>query len=293
MKRLIILALAVIMLVTTGCSRNARDTAGLPTAAVSPGTMKVHFIDVGQADAILVQVGQQSMLVDAGNNDDGEAVVNYLKQLGIKKLAVIMGTHPHEDHIGGLDDVIKAFEVEKIYLPKVNHNTKTYRDVLLAVKEKKLKAIAARGGQSFSLGEARVDILAPNSDSYQELNEYSIVCKVTFGASRFLLTGDAEKVSESEMLQNNYDLQADVLKIAHHGSSSSTGKKFLKAVAPQMAVISVGSGNDYGHPHRETLQKLASAGIKVYRTDLMGTIVMTTDGQKIEAATQRTAAAGK
>ncbi|GAB6158249.1 hypothetical protein JCM39194_14490 [Desulfotomaculum varum] len=293
MKRLILLMLAISMLVTAGCSRNARDTVSSPTAATSPDTMKVHFIDVGQADAILVQAGQQSMLIDAGNNDDGETVVNYLKQLGIKDLAIVMGTHPHEDHIGGLDDVIRAFEVERIYLPKVNHNTKTYRDVLLAIKEKKLKAISARGGQSFSLGEARVEIMAPNSDSYQELNEYSIVCKVTFGASRFLFAGDAERVSENEMLQNKYDLRADVIKIAHHGSNSSTGKRFLKAVTPQMAVISVGSGNDYGHPHKETLQKLAAAGIKVYRTDLMGTIVMTTDGQKIEVATQRSATAGK
>ncbi|SHE51823.1 ComEC/Rec2 family competence protein [Desulforamulus putei] len=291
MKRFIILASLLFMLVTSGCSQAARETVKTGPPQMQPGIMKVHFIDVGQADAILVQAGEESMVIDAGNNDDGDRVVDYLKQLGIKKLAVVMGTHPHEDHIGGLDNVIKTFAVDKVYLPKVNHNTKTYRDVLLAVKEKNLRVTAARGGQSFSLGEARVEILAPNGTRYEELNDYSIVCKVTFGDSRFLFTGDAEAVSEQEMLNNGCNLKADVLKVGHHGSSSSTGERFLKAVSPKMAVISVGRKNDYGHPHRETLQRLAAARIKVYRTDKAGTIVMTTDGKKIEVETARSAAA--
>ncbi|MEW6066021.1 beta-lactamase [Desulforamulus profundi] len=292
MRRFIVLALGLLIFIT-GCSQAARDAVKPEAPKIQPGILKVHFIDVGQADAILVQAGEENMLIDAGNNEDGEGVENYLKQQGVKKLSVVMGTHPHEDHVGGMDHVINAFTVDKVYLPKVNHSTQTYKDVLLAVKEKNLKATAAQGGQTFTLGEARVDILAPNGTGYEELNDYSIVCKVTFGDSSFLLTGDAEGTSEQEMLKKGYNLKAEVLKIGHHGSSSSTGEQFLKAVSPKMAVISVGQNNDYGHPHRETLQKLAAAQIKVYRTSQAGTIVMTSDGKKIEVETARaTSAAG-
>lgn len=291
MRRIIVLALFVISIITAGCGQATRETVSSDRPKIQPGIFKIHFVDVGQADAILVQAGEQNMLIDAGNNDDGDLVEDYLHQQGIKKLAVVMGTHPHEDHIGGLDQVINNFDVEKVYLPKVNHDTATYRDVLLAVKNKNLKATPAQGGQEFQLGEARVEILAPNSSHYEELNDYSIVCKVTFGDSRFLLTGDAEKASEQEMLKKNYNLKADVLKVGHHGSRSSGGEKFLQAVSPKMAVIMVGQKNDYGHPHKETLQRLAAAGIKVYSTAQAGTIVMTSDGKNIQVETAKIAPA--
>jgi len=281
------LLLSLLLMFLTGCQGNSQVTTGPQATRQTTGVLKVHFIDVGQADAILVQAGGSNMLIDAGNNDDAGLVEKYLRDQGVQKLDVVMGTHPHEDHIGGLDDVIKDFSIGKVYLPKVNHSTKTYKDVLLALKEKQIKATPAAGGQSFSLGDAKVEILAPNSESYEELNNYSIVCKVTYGHSAFLLTGDAEVLSEQEMLKKNYNLKADVLKVGHHGSHSSTGKDFLKAVSPAMAVISVGKDNDYGHPHRETLQKLAAQGIKVYRTDQVGTIKMVSDGKEIKVETAK------
>lgn len=281
MKRIFLL-LTLLLFIITGCGQQAVTTSESQPEA--PG-LKVHFIDVGQADAILVQSNGHNMLVDAGNNGDADLVVNYLKDQGVTKLDTIIATHPHEDHIGGMDVVIKNFDVGEALIPKVNYTTRTYRDVLLALR--KVKTTAAQGGQSFNLGQAQVAILGPNNNKYEELNDYSIVCKVTYGQTSFLLTGDAGVEPEQEMLQRGYDLKADVLKVAHHGSSTSTSKAFLKAVNPKMAVISVGQHNDYGHPHKETLQRLAAQGVKVYQTAQVGTIVMTSDGQKIEVKTSK------
>ncbi|GAB6179959.1 hypothetical protein JCM14036_12780 [Desulfotomaculum defluvii] len=292
MKKFILLLLITILLMVTGCSQPTVETPEVDKETNKPAlaeTLRVHFIDVGQADAILVQQGDQAILVDAGNNDDGDLVVGYLNQMGIKKLQVVMGTHPHEDHIGGLDDVIKSFPVDQVYLPKINHTTETYQDVLRAMKSKNVKAIAATGGQTFSLGDAQVEILAPNSSSYKELNDYSIVSKISFGDTALLLTGDAGIHSEEEILKKGYDVKADVLKVGHHGSSTATGEEFLRAVNPEIAVISVATKNDYGHPHREILQRLKASSIKVYQTSQQGTLVMTSDGKKITLESQKDA----
>lgn len=247
------------------------------------GTLKVHFIDVGQADSILVQLPSgQNILIDGGNNDDGTLVVNYLKQQGVKRLDHVIGTHPHEDHIGGLDVAIRSFEVGKVYLPKVVHTSKTYEDLLLAIKGKGLKVTQAKAGVKLDVGSGiEAVMLAPNSSSYEDLNNYSAVLKLTYGSTSFLFTGDAEAESESEILRVGYNLKSDVLKVGHHGSSSSTTPAFLKAVSPKYAVISVGKDNKYGHPHPETLAKLAEAGVQVFRTDLQGTIVVISDGKTI------------
>lgn len=286
MRKYIFLTLLLFTLILAGCSETPEDSSNNKPEKSTTG-LQVHFIDVGQADAILVENGHSAMLVDAGNNDDGELVVNYLRQRGIQKLDVVMGTHPHEDHIGGLDDVLKAFAVEQVYLPKVTHMTETYRDVLQAIKSKNLKATPAVGGQHFQLGQADVEIFGPNGTGYKELNDYSIVCKVSYGETSFLLTGDAEELVEQEMLKRGYNLKANVLKVGHHGSHSSTSEKFLQAVSPQYAVISVGKDNDYGHPHLETLQKLAQHKVKVYQTAQVGTIVMTSDGNTVSIKTTK------
>ncbi len=247
------------------------------------GTLKVHFIDVGQADAILIQFPSgQNMLIDAGNNSDGNLVVKYLKKNGVKKLDHVIGTHPHEDHIGGLDVAVKNFNVSKVYLPRVTHTTKTYEDLLMAIKNKGLKVTEAKGGVKLDVGmEVTAELLAPNSTGYEELNNYSAVLRLSFGNTSFLFTGDAEDVSETEMLRAGYILKANVLKVGHHGSSSSTSSAFLKAVSPKYAVICVGEGNDYGHPHSEILNNLATAGIEVFRTDQQGTIIATSDGNTV------------
>ena len=244
--------------------------------------LKVHFIDVGQADSILIQQSDGSaMLIDAGNNADADLVVNYLKDQGIDKLDYVIGTHPHEDHIGGLDAVINTFNIGKVIMPKVSHNTKTFEDVLTAIKNKNLKVTSPVPGQSYKLGDAIFTILAPNSDSYDSLNNHSVVIKLDFGETSFLFTGDAEKESENEMLAKDYNLKADVLKVGHHGSTTSSYSAFVKAVAPKYSVISVGKDNSYGHPDSIILNRLKTMNVEILRTDILGTIVFTSDGTSL------------
>ena len=262
---------------------------------VNNETLKVHFIDVGQADSILIQAPTgENMLIDAGNNDDAKTIVSYLNAQGVKKVDVLVGTHPHEDHIGSLDMVIDTYDIGKIYMPKATATTKTFEDVLTAIQNKGLKITAATGGTNISFSpSAKVEILAPNASKYEDLNNYSAVIKLTYGKTSFLFTGDAEDVSENEMLARGYDLRADVLKVGHHGSNSSTTEAFLAAVDPTYAVICVGKGNDYGHPHKEVLKRLSDAGIKIYRTDEAGTVVFATDGESIEIKTEKAGQAAK
>ena len=300
------LGLIVFLLCAAGCSKSnvttstklepnvsgnqptVQQTAELPDSASlpQPGQLRVCFFDVGQADSILVQMPNgQNMLVDAGNHDDGTTVVNDLRHYGVKKIDYLVGTHPHEDHIGGLDTVITSFELGKVYLPQVTSNTQTFEEVLKALQAKGLKITPARAGVTIvNSGQLNVVMLAPNQAEYEDINNYSAVIKVTFDRVSFLLTGDAGEQSEAEMLLSSSP-QADVLKVGHHGSRYATSEGFLKAVNPGYAVISVGAGNDYGHPHKETLEKLKS--IKVYRTDLNGTITFITDGNKIDVTTEK------
>lgn len=241
----------------------------------------VSFMDVGQADCTIVQYGNSTMIIDAGGNATALSLVAYLKKMNIIKFDYVIGTHPHEDHIGGLDAVIKNFEIGKIYMPKVSNNTQTFEDVLVAIKSKNLSVTTPISGAKFSLGdEVQCLILAPNSSSYEELNSYSIVFKMTFEGKSFIFTGDAEVDSEREILSKGFDLRGDILKVGHHGSSSSTSSNFLEAVSPSLAVIFVGKDNTYGHPHQSTINNLKATGVKILRTDLNGTITMKViDGQ--------------
>lgn len=245
------------------------------------GTLKVHYIDVGQADSILIQQNGQNMLIDAGNNPDGNLVVNYLKSQGVSKLDYVIGTHPHEDHIGGLDVVIKAFNIGKVYMPKATATTATFKDVVSAISSKGLKITTPTVGSTINLGDASATILAPNGSGYEDANNYSIAIKLKYGNNSFLFMGDAEDVSENEILAKGLDVKADVLKVGHHGSSSSTTSAFLNKVSPKYAIISVGKGNTYGHPHKPIMDRLKASGITVYRTDEAGTIVAASNGTSI------------
>lgn len=300
MKKLLSFLLAILFL--TGCAA-AKDKAPREKATIKDSTqqasttdlqnrtdtLKVHFLDVGQGDSILVQLPNgKNMLVDAGKNDSVSTIVNYLKNNGVKKIDYLVGTHPHEDHIGSLDAVIKNFEIVEVLMPKVTANTQTFRDVLTAIKNKGLKITTLKVGLN-TLGDENfsVKVLAPNGDTYESLNNYSGVIKVKYKDVAFLLTGDAEELSEKEILASGADLKAQVLKVGHHGSHSSTSPEFLKAVNPKYAVISVGAGNDYHHPHQVTLNKLQKARVTVLRTDEKGTIVFTTDGKDIAINTAK------
>lgn len=255
-----------------------------PTETIPSGQMKVHFINVGQGDSILIQFHNgQTMLIDAGPDD---SVVSYLNQQGIKKINYLVATHPHADHIGGMATVIRTFDIEKVYMPRVTHTTKTYENVLLAIKAKGLKITSARVGTAvFNQDGIKVNFVAPCGSSYDNLNNYSAVVKVQHGNTSFLLTGDAESLSEQQMLSSGANLKSDVLKVGHHGSKSSTTPSFLKAVSPKYAVISCGAGNQYGHPHKETISKLANAGVNVYRTDTNGTVIFVSDGKTLTVKT--------
>lgn len=253
--------------------------------------LKIHYIDVGQADCILIQNNGSNMLIDAGNREDGKSVVYYLKKQGVKKLDYIIGTHPHEDHIGGMSAVLKAFSTKKLIMPRVTSNTKTFMDLLLLVKSKNMKITTPIVGNSFKVGDAVCTIMAPNGGDYEDLNNYSVVIRMTFGSNAFMFEGDAEAISEKEILTKGLNVRADVLKLGHHGSSSSSTEAYLDKVKPEYAIISCGKNNDYGHPHKETLDKLIERNIKYYRTDINGSIVCTSDGKNISFTTTRTSEA--
>lgn len=284
----IVAVLAVALVLLAGCAGPGAQTAGGQAGQNQAGDktvqgelLSVHFIDVGQADSILIESEGNFMLIDAGNNADADLVTTYLNDAGVKRLEYVIGTHPHEDHIGSLDTVIENFDVGKIFLPKISHNTKTYEDVLTAIADKGLKVTAPKVGDSFLLGASRFTILAPNGEYQNDLNNWSIGIRLVCQDTAFVMAGDAEAEAERDICGNGQELQADVLKLGHHGSSTSSSEEFLQAVKPKYAVISCETGNDYGHPHKETLEKMERYGIQVFRTDEQGTVVAYSDGKTI------------
>lgn len=250
------------------------------------GQLEVCFIDCGQGDAILIKTpAGEYMLIDGGTKEEGVNISKFLHNQGVKQLAVVVGTHPHSDHIGGLANIINAFPVKKVYLPRVTHNTTVFEELLNAIKGKELTVNTTRQGVKIPLEGIEARFIAPARENYEDLNNYSAVIRIEYGDISFIFTGDAEECSEKEMLASGESLKANVLKVGHHGSSSSTCQAFLKAVVPQYAVIMCGADNDYGHPHQETLAALEALEIKVYRTDLDGTIIMKSDGHGININT--------
>ena len=269
---------------TSATSPTAASDGVVSTTTVLGGhKLKVSYIDVGQADSILIQTpGGKNVLIDAGNNGDATTIVNYLKAQNISRLDYVIGTHSHEDHIGSMDTVINTFDIGNVVMPKESSNTQTFRDVMAAIANKGIKPIEAKAGVMLDLGsEVYAELLAPNSTGYDDINDYSAVLRLVYGKNSFLFTGDAEAQSESEMLHLGSQLKVDVLKVGHHGSKTSSTAAFLKLVAPKYAVISVGKGNSYGHPTQEALGRLSGVGATIYRTDESGTIVCESDGETI------------
>lgn len=247
---------------------------------------QVHYIDVGQGDCSLVVCDGQTLLIDAGENGHETEVINYLRSLGIDKLDYIIATHPHSDHIGGLPEVIEEFGMDNIIMPRLTKEqtptTKTYTRMLEEIKASGAKVISAKVGSTYTLGEASFEILGPVSDSAEDLNSMSVVAKVTHGENSFLFTGDAESDEEREIIGAGVDLDADVLKMGHHGSNTSSCKEFLAEVTPEICVIMCGEDNDYGHPHKEPLERLKKYTNEIYRTDICGDIVISSDGKNLD-----------
>ncbi|MBD7971264.1 MBL fold metallo-hydrolase [Paenibacillus sp. Sa2BVA9] len=256
--------------------------AAKPSTTTPTGKLTVHYIDVGQGASQLIQTpGGKTMLIDGGNNDDEQRMVSYLKKQGVSRVDVLIGTHPDADHVGGLDAVVDAFDIGKIYMPKVSSNTKTFESLLTSIQNKGLKVTTAKAGVTIDLDDQLdVKMVAPVK-SYDDKNEMSAVVKLAFSKNSFLFTGDAESGSESDMINSGVNLKSDVLLVGHHGSNSSTSQAFLNAVNPTYAVIQVGD-NSYGHPVDNILKRLHNKNVKIYRNDLQGTIVFTSNGTTIK-----------
>ena len=298
LQRLLSLAAAAALALSlVGCGTSAvvpggsADVVPNPssTAASVDAPFEMHFIDVGQALSVLVECDGQFMLYDGGNVDDGSLVVSYLQKQGVEELQYVFCSHAHEDHVGGLAAALAYFPANHVYSPVTEASTKCFRDFVKYTQQQGLQVEVPAVGTTWPLGSAAVTMLGPVAQ-YSDTNDTSIVLRIDYGSTSFLLTGDMEKTAESDLVASGANLKADVLQVGHHGSSTSTGYVFLNAVLPKMGIISCGVNNKYGHPHEETLSILRDAGVDVYRTDLLGTITIGSDGQNYTVGTEHFAA---
>ena len=260
------------------------------TGIAQAGTLTVTWLDVGQGDAAVIQCGGQSMLIDGGKPEKSSYISAWLQQHSLSYLDVIVATHVDADHIGGLSGALNYASVGTAYCPETTGTTETFQSFVKYLAQRGKQITVPTAGETFALGGAQIQILGPLHRA-EDSNDNSIVLKVSFGATSFLFTGDAERAEEQDLLNSGVNLQSTVLKVGHHGSDTSTSYPFLRAVAPQYAVISVGAGNSYGHPTEAVLSRLRDAGVTTFRTDMQGEITAVSDGQTINFSTAKNAVA--
>jgi len=275
---------------------DAPEIQPLPAEIVEPedlpadSTFEVHFIDVGQGDCSLILCDDAAMLIDGGEASESSKVYAYLKEHGVDYLDYIVATHAHSDHIGGLSGALNYATVGVALCPVTDYDSKTFDSFVKYLGKQGVGITVPTAGDSFSLGSSVVQVLGPQQQ-YDDPNDTSIVLKVSYGDTSFLFTGDAERTAEADILDAGYDLSSTVLKVGHHGSDTSTSYPFLREIMPEYAVIQVGAGNSYGHPTEDTLSRLRDADVEVYRNDLQGTIICTSDGETVAFTTEKNATA--
>ena len=281
MKKFFVLLL--VLLVLAGCSKP------IPAVSKPMDGLTVHYIDVGQADCILLQCGEENMLIDGGNVDDSDLVVSYLLDQGISKLDLVVNTHAHEDHVGGLPGVLAVFEAGEVWCPVTEYDSRCFEDFCYYVDQQDLTLYCPDPGDVYAFGDGEITVLGPMRDDY-DTNDTSIVLRVTYGDTAFLFSGDAEREAETDILDAGFDISATVIKAGHHGSSTSNSYRWLREANAEYVVIPVGADNSYGHPHEEILSRFRDAGLTVYRTDLQGHIVCHSDGKDVTFTTKKQAA---
>ncbi len=273
-----ILAILLLLVLLAGCT---------PSSAPSVSEtqyLTIHYIDVGQADCALLVCGDAAMLIDGGNAADSLTVVRYLQSKGIEDLDLVVGTHAHEDHIGGLSGVLHNFDADTIWISKFTYSNSVTTAFQEAAAKQGTPITEVSLGETYQLGEAEITVLGPVRYDYDDINNLSLVLMVEFGETRFLFTGDMETDAEAHMLDywgEDFDWHANVLKVGHHGSYSSSGYRLLREVAPTWGIIPCGLKNDYGHPHESTLSRLRDAEVSIFRMDHSGTVIASTDGKAL------------
>ena len=262
--------------------------SSVPTEVAEGSSFEIHYIDVGQADAALVLCDGQAMLIDGGNAEDSNLIYAYLKKLSLDHLQYIVCTHAHEDHVGGLAGALNYATVDVAFSPVTSYDSRAFGNFVTYLDKQGVSITIPKAGDSFSLGSATVSILGPINSS-DDPNNTSIVLRIVYGDTSFLFTGDAEREEEQDILNAGYTLDSTVLKVGHHGSETSTSYVFLREIMPEYAVISLGTGNSYGHPTDAVLSRLRDADVKVYRTDLQGDVICTSDGKTVSFSVARNA----